>query len=472
MRVFAILIASVAWAVACSNPTEPTECTYDVTPVLLSIGPAGGSSTVSIQTAGGCAWSAGASAAWISITGRSSGSGPGTVSVSIAANETAVERTGSVSVGGRTIEVRQGTEPCTVTLAQASREISAAGGSGTLEVAAPAHCAWTAVSQADWLKVTSGAEGRGSGQVGYDVLPNEDTLARSSALAVGGQSFSVIQGGRAVCTPSLSPRAETFGVAGGTGTFTVTAPEDCAWVAVSEAGWIGVTAPSGAPVYGNGQVSYRVDVQPGPGERSGDISVNGASFTVTQRGTGDCTYTVNPVAVNLCMYDTTYHPGILIDTQSGCGWTVAAADSWLTIAGAQAGSGPGTIHFEAERNFGARRQGTLQVRWPSATAGQNVVVDQGGCTYAVLPTAVSIAAAGGSGSFQVLQQSDPVACGGPLQDRCVWTAATTAGWITIVNPAGQGDDTVRFTVAPNTSGSPRSATITLADKVVTITQGG
>jgi hypothetical protein len=35
-----------------------------------------------------------------------------------------------------------------------------------------------------------------------------------------------------------------------------------------------------------------------------------------------------------------------------------------------------------------------------------------------------------------------------------------------------GDDPVSFTVAPNATGTPRSGTITVRDKVVQVDQGG
>lgn len=70
-------------------------------------------------------------------------------------------------------------------------------------------------------------------------------------------------------------------------------------------------------------------------------------------------------------------------------------------------------------NYDAPREGTVNVRWPTPTAGQNLHVSQTGCRYTVTKTAISFAASGGAGSFDVLQQSDPTACGGPKQDACI-----------------------------------------------------
>jgi hypothetical protein len=88
-------------------------------------------------------------------------------------------------------------------------------------------------------------------------------------------------------------------------------------------------------------------------------------------------------------------------------------------------------------------------------------------------SAINIAAAGGSSRFDVIQQSDPLECGGALQDRCVWTAQANVPWITITTSMPQaGDNPVLFTVADNPDTTARSGTIVVRDKTVVITQAG
>ena len=73
----------------------------------------------------------------------------------------------------------------------------------------------------------------------------------------------------------------------------------------------------------------------------------------------------------------------------------------------------------------------------------------------------------------VLQQSDPLTCGSATQDRCVWSAESDAAWITVTTSMPQiGDQSVSFTVAENTSASPRTGTITVRDRSVRVTQAG
>ena len=111
--------------------------------------------------------------------------------------------------------------------------------------------------------------------------------------------------------------------------------------------------------------------------------------------------------------------------------------------------------------------------WPTPTAGQNIRVAQAGCVYAVSQAAFNFTASAGAGTFSVLQQSDPITCGGATQDRCIWTAQSDVSWITITTGMPRsGDNPVSFTVQPNTGTVTRVGTIRVRDKTVVVTQAG
>jgi hypothetical protein len=113
------------------------------------------------------------------------------------------------------------------------------------------------------------------------------------------------------------------------------------------------------------------------------------------------------------------------------------------------------------------------VRWPTPTAGQNIHVAQAGCTYAVSRSDISMGAAGGVATFDVLQQSVPNTCGGATQDRCVWTAQADVPWITITSSMPRsGDNPVAFAVTAHDGTTPRVGRITVRDKTVVVTQSG
>jgi hypothetical protein len=69
------------------------------------------------------------------------------------------------------------------------------GGSGNLTVTAGAGCAWQASSAANWITITSGETGTGSGVVSTTVAPNDTGVKRKGRLTIAGQVFVVIQKG-------------------------------------------------------------------------------------------------------------------------------------------------------------------------------------------------------------------------------------------------------------------------------------
>ena len=96
------------------------------------------------------------------------------------------------------------------------------------------------------------------------------------------------------CTFSISPSSASYASAGGSGTVSVTAGAGCAWTAVSNDGFIAVTA--GASGSGSGTVTYSVGANAGTTSRTGTLTIAGRTFTVTQAGTsgGGTNVVVNP----------------------------------------------------------------------------------------------------------------------------------------------------------------------------------
>lgn len=72
---------------------------------------------------------------------------------------------------------------CQVITGNTTTSFSAAGGSGSISVRAPATCAWGAVSNAAFLTITQGASGTGEGSIQFSVAANTGA-ARTATLMV------------------------------------------------------------------------------------------------------------------------------------------------------------------------------------------------------------------------------------------------------------------------------------------------
>jgi hypothetical protein len=91
---------------------------------------------------------------------------------------------------------------------------------------------------------------------------------------------------------SLQYSATTFPASGGSGTITVSAPNNCAWSASSASAWIGF--PGGTSGSGNGSVTFSVAANSGSNQQSGYIAVQRQSTRIIEKGTRWSALSVSP----------------------------------------------------------------------------------------------------------------------------------------------------------------------------------
>jgi subtilisin family serine protease len=84
-------------------------CALSVTPSSFEVASAGESGAISVTTGEGCEWSASSDSSWLTLSSGTSGSGSGTVAFTAAALSGG-PRTGTITVGSRSISVVQGVD--------------------------------------------------------------------------------------------------------------------------------------------------------------------------------------------------------------------------------------------------------------------------------------------------------------------------------------------------------------------------
>jgi hypothetical protein len=173
---------------------------------------------------------------------------------------------------------------CSFAVTPASQRFTEDGGTSAVTVATAAGCAWTAASTADWLLITSGSSGVGSGSVLYSVRSNPAADSRTATVTVASERHTVTQSGRTPvpCTFTLDPRSIAVGKDAIDGTFSVSTAAGCAWTAASTAPWLAVTA--GASGTGPGVVSYTIARNTNFADRNAEIVVRDTTFAVHQSG--------------------------------------------------------------------------------------------------------------------------------------------------------------------------------------------
>jgi len=420
--------------------TQSEGCTYTVTPTSYSLDASGGTRAVAITSGAGCPWTGSSNTDWITVT-PASGSGPGSLTVTIAATS-GPSRTGTATIAGQVLTITQ-SPGCAFDVAPLSLNVDPAGGTRTINVTAGNGCAWSASSNQPWISIGS-PNGSGSGTVAITIAADSGP-SRSGTVTVAGQTVTINQGNG--CTFALSSASTSAPAAGASGSFDVRAGDGCAWAANTNASWLAVT--SGTSGSGNGTVRYTVAANSGP-QRTGTITAGGQTFTVTQ-GAG-CSYSISPTTQNVASGGGTL--AVAVTTPSGCSWTASSNAGWIGISSGSSGSGNGTVQLVVAPNPDAERRGTATI------AGQTYsIVQASGCTFSIAPTSQGMPASGGSASFTVNANLS-----------CAWTAAPNAAWISLTSgTSGNGPGTVQFAAAPN-SGAARSGTITAAGQTFTLTQ--
>jgi len=256
-----------------------TPCSYSLSSSSASIAASGGTATTTVTSGSSCAWSATSNASWIAVSAGTSGSGNGSVSMTIAANTTTTQRTGTVLIGDDLFTVTEaGAAPCSYTLSSSSASIAAVGGTAATTVTTGSSCAWSATSNAPWLVVSAGASGSGNGSVSMTVASNTTTAQRTGIVTIGSSAFTVTQSA-ASCSYAVTPGTVTVGPTGASGSVTVTTTAGCTWAASGMPNWISIATGSRS---GTGSFSYTV-ARNNAGSRIATVTVGTGSVIFTQQ---------------------------------------------------------------------------------------------------------------------------------------------------------------------------------------------
>jgi len=171
-------------------------CVYTIAPGSLNnVAGSGGTSTVTVTTTPGCAWSVDGNPSWIDPN-PGSGTGAGSLTLTILPNP-GTARSANFTIATQPFSVSQ-RAVCTYTLNPTSMNISNADQSKSITVNTQSGCTSSASTNVNWIHITSTAPA-GGGHVDFDIDRN-DAAARTGTVTVTGQSFtqnvSVTQAGR------------------------------------------------------------------------------------------------------------------------------------------------------------------------------------------------------------------------------------------------------------------------------------
>jgi hypothetical protein len=158
-----------------------------------------------------CEWTASENLSWISLS-RTSGTGSGTVQVTVAAN-TGAARTATITIAGRAHTISQA-DGCTYTIAPVEQTVESSGGSYDVTVTTSGNnCNWTASENSAWISL-SRTGGTGTGTVRVTVEASNGG-ARRAQITIADQTHTVNQGEFGDNIPPSVPTGITLSPANG-----------------------------------------------------------------------------------------------------------------------------------------------------------------------------------------------------------------------------------------------------------------
>ncbi len=344
---------------------------------------------------------------------------------------------GAVTMNGPTLATANFN--CTWSLTTTSSALSSAAATLSTDVSTGAGCAWTAASDASWIRITSATSRTGSGQVAVNVDANNNA-PRTGTLTIGGRTWTIQQ--------SAGTAALTIVTSGATGSYTVSGYgcDPGTYTGSRSFGWTAGTtctvAPTSSAVAGQTRIRF---------SKWFDNS------TAATRS-----FTAGPSLTSIeVVYVTDYQLTLAASPLNGgsVSATPTSGDGWYPAGTAIQLTATPAAGYVFAAWAGAPANGAFTMGSPvSATAAFS-----NACSYALSTTSSAVVAAGATLSASVTTSA-----------TCGWTAASNAAWIAITAGAESrtGSGPVTITVEPNAAATARTGTLTVAGKTWTVQQEG
>lgn len=423
-------------------------------------------------------WTAKADVNWISIS-PTSGTGESEVAFTVAPWNEVSTRSGTITAAGRTFTVNQTGRRMKIYVADAAATSAALpvverdylSHIIDIQVNAFSTTEWDVELDASWLSVVDGGSGHGGDNVAIAINENPSWLPRTGMVRIGTESLTVVQAGRpsAALSFAISPSEATASVDGANALVSVAATPDLPWTATSGANWLTVM-PSFQSGAGNGNVVYTASPNSTMAARTGTIRVAAATSAALPAQTHTVSQPAAEAAISAAAH-TFDAAGSSFDVEVSVAdvvaWSIANSAGWVSVNGASSRIGPGIVTVAAAANPSVEsRSATIEI------AGHAFSVSQPGRGVEVEYESVVFGTEGGSATLDVHPDgnaqwtavvSDPAMIVLWGDDGCDYDAAG--------NVIGTGDHTLEYIVSDyNGDGSPLTATITIGDKVVYVTQ--
>lgn len=384
-------------------------------------------------------WQVNYSPDWVTLS-PTSGSGDSPLELIVEPNLNMSDRIDTISIGFAQWLVWQSGAGPRVEISPSEKEISSEGGGYSLTVSS--NTDWAVSNLPDWV-VANPTNSSMNGAVQMTVEPNPFARERSASISVGSETHIVTQL-PSEATYMLDISSTT--VPATASVFTVTIQSNADWSVIDLPEWVTATPSSGQ---NSGSLVFSVSANPQTNSRNTVIKIGDKSVEITQAAAAPIT-TISPSTFNTGPEQKTY----TIDVESNTNWDVTSQQTWLSFS-PESGFGNGQIQVtvEAFPKVGSRLA-LLDI------GGQTHELSQFGVPIYinVSPTEVTLSGEGGQFDIEIRTNVD-------------WTLEFHPEWIIPSHVSGNGDSTLSFTYAANSTLSEREGAFRITGNAVTLVQG-
>ena len=178
---------------------QGSNCNVSVSKPRVDFNADGGSTSFSFTPSSTtCRWMVATQGDWFHLSGPTSGTGAGTLTVIADRNYTDHSRTGYVAVNGAIVTVDQAKDQCTFAVEHTLFELTSENQSHDVQVSAGNGCGWEAWSNDSFLHITEvypSNNPAGPGHIRFYIENNPQPGVRIGTLTVARQTVTIVQAG-------------------------------------------------------------------------------------------------------------------------------------------------------------------------------------------------------------------------------------------------------------------------------------
>ena len=140
---------------------------------------------VTVSALSTTSWTVLPNASWISVVDNGYGFGNSSILISVGQNPSVSSRTGTVSIGSKTLSITQkGMTDPVLSITPTTAVASPTGAYGNIAVYATPDAKWTSESLSDWITISEGDAGAGNGNIKYVAAANPLLMPRTGEIRV------------------------------------------------------------------------------------------------------------------------------------------------------------------------------------------------------------------------------------------------------------------------------------------------